>query len=120
MGWTPLRASKYQSGSISEISKDAALPTRLGGTKNCTMPGFETIFAFIAAVLIMQVTPGPDMMLIIGRGVGQGWQVALCTVLGMTLLAGLVQLPLLVLGLASLLQSSPLLSRCCAGQVLLT
>lgn len=72
------------------------------------MPSFETIFAFIAAVLIMQVTPGPDMMLIIGRGVGQGRQVALCTVVGMTLLAGLVQLPLLVLGVASLLQSSPL------------
>jgi threonine/homoserine/homoserine lactone efflux protein len=30
----------------------------------------------------MQVTPGPDMALVIGRGLGQGQQVAFCTVLG--------------------------------------
>src|SRR5690242_3538357 len=61
-----------------------------------------TLLAFVAAVLLMQVTPGPDMMLIVGRGVGQGWAVALRTVLGMTLLAGAV------LGVASLLLSAPL------------
>jgi threonine/homoserine/homoserine lactone efflux protein len=47
------------------------------------MPEVGTVLAFIAAVLVMQVTPGPDMMLIVGRGVGQGRQVALCTMLGM-------------------------------------
>jgi threonine/homoserine/homoserine lactone efflux protein len=70
------------------------------------MPEFESLVAFGVAVLVMQLTPGPDMMLIVGRGIGQGRKIALCTVLGMTLLAGLVQLPLLVLGVASLLQSS--------------
>jgi threonine/homoserine/homoserine lactone efflux protein len=46
-------------------------------------------------------------MVIFGRGVGQGHRAAFCTVLGMTLLAGMVQLPLLVLGIASLLYASP-------------
>ncbi|HYZ33120.1 MAG TPA: LysE family translocator [Crenalkalicoccus sp.] len=72
------------------------------------MPEPATLFGFATAVLIMQATPGPDMLLVLGRGIGQGRQVALCTVLGMTLLAGVVQLPLLVLGIASLLQASPL------------
>ncbi len=66
-----------------------------------------THLAFVAAVLLMQVTPGPDMALVVGRGVGQGQRVALCTVLGF-MAAGLVQVPLLVLGVASLLRSSPL------------
>ena len=72
------------------------------------MPELNTFLAFGLAVLAMQLTPGPDMMLVVGRGVGQGRRVAFCTVLGMMLLAGLVQLPLLVLGVAPLLQASPL------------
>src|SRR4051794_30922930 len=71
------------------------------------MPEPGTLLAFVAAVLVMQVTPGPDQMLVIGRGIGQGRRIALCTVLGMTLVAGAVQLPILVLGLASLLRASP-------------
>ena len=46
------------------------------------------------------------MVLLISRGVGQGWRTALYTALGFTL-AGLIQLPLLALGVASLLQASP-------------
>jgi threonine/homoserine/homoserine lactone efflux protein len=72
------------------------------------MPASTTLLAFAAAVLAMQVTPGPDMLLVLSRGVGQGRRTALFTVLGMTLLAGVVQLPLLVLGVASLLRASPL------------
>lgn len=72
------------------------------------MPDPGILLAFVAAVLAMQVTPGPDMMLVVGRGVGQGRRVALATVLGMSLLAGAVQVPLLVLGVPSLLRASPL------------
>jgi threonine/homoserine/homoserine lactone efflux protein len=71
------------------------------------MPDLATYLAFLAAVLVMQVTPGPDMALVIGRGVGQGRRVAFCTVLGF-MVAGLIQVPLLVLGIASLLHASPL------------
>jgi threonine/homoserine/homoserine lactone efflux protein len=58
------------------------------------MPDTATYFAFLTAVLVMQVTPGPDMMLVIGRGVGQGQRIAFCTVLGFTA-AGIIQVALL-------------------------
>jgi threonine/homoserine/homoserine lactone efflux protein len=35
------------------------------------MPDLATYVAFLAAVLLMQVTPGPDMALEIGRGSGR-------------------------------------------------
>jgi threonine/homoserine/homoserine lactone efflux protein len=69
---------------------------------------FPTFLTFYAAVLAMQLAPGPDMLLIIGRGIGQGRRVALLTAAGQTLLAAFVQLPLLALGVAALVQSSPL------------
>ncbi|WP_292226798.1 LysE family translocator [Mesorhizobium sp.] len=51
---------------------------------------------------------GPDMMLVISRGVGQGWRHALATAAG-CVSAGVVQIPLLAMGLASLVTSSPTL-----------
>ncbi len=71
------------------------------------MPDPATYLAFVGAVLAMQATLGPDMALVVGRGVGQGWRVAACTVLGF-MAAGLIQVPLLVFGVASVLRSSPL------------
>lgn len=64
--------------------------------------------AFVGTVILMQVPPGPDSMLVMARGIGQGRDVALFTVLGMTLGAGLVQLPLIAFGLSSLVHASPL------------
>jgi len=69
-----------------------------------TLPAFLT---FYAAVLALQIAPGPDMMLVIGRGVGQGRRVALLTAAGTTIVAALVQLPLLAFGVASIVQASP-------------
>ncbi|RUW83623.1 LysE family translocator, partial [Mesorhizobium sp. M8A.F.Ca.ET.023.01.1.1] len=56
----------------------------------------------------MQMPPGPDSMLVTARGIGQGRTVALFTVLGMTAAAGAIQLPLLALGVSSVLRTSPL------------
>lgn len=69
---------------------------------------FATLLPFFLALLALQASPGPHMLLVVGRGVGQGRRVALLTAAGATLLAGLVQLPLLALGVASLIQTSPL------------
>jgi threonine/homoserine/homoserine lactone efflux protein len=55
----------------------------------------------------MQMPPGPDNMLVMARGIGQGRGVALFTVLGMTAGAGMVQLPLIALGVSSLVGASP-------------
>lgn len=62
---------------------------------------------FLAALLVLEITPGPDMMLVLARGLGQGRRVALLTVIGMVFIAGMVQVGLLVLGLASLLKLYP-------------
>jgi threonine/homoserine/homoserine lactone efflux protein len=72
------------------------------------MPELSTLLTFYAAVLALQLAPGPDMVLLMSRGVGQGRRVAVLTAIGMTLVAGLVQLPLLALGVTSLIQASPL------------
>jgi threonine/homoserine/homoserine lactone efflux protein len=69
------------------------------------MPSLPTLVAFIGAVLVLALTPGPDMLMLISRGVGQGRRTALYTALGFTA-AGIIQLPLLVLGLAALVQHS--------------
>ena len=70
------------------------------------MPDLATYLAFLAAVLAYQLSgPGPDMLLVMSRGVGQGWRVALSTALG-CVAAGVIQIPLLALGLASLVASS--------------
>jgi threonine/homoserine/homoserine lactone efflux protein len=44
---------------------------------------------------------------VVARGIGQGRLVALFTVLGMTAGAGMVQLPLIALGVSSLVRASP-------------
>jgi len=71
------------------------------------MPDPSTLLAFTAAVLTMQIMPGPDIALLVSRGVGQGRRIALWTAVGMTVGAGAVQVPLLGLGVASVIASLP-------------
>lgn len=59
----------------------------------------------------MQLVPGLETMLVISRGAAQGWRVAFWTVLGMTLVAGAIQLPLLIFGVAAAVQSSPVVLK---------
>ena len=73
------------------------------------MPDLGTYLTFIAAALAMQLTPGPDMALVVGRGVGQGRQVAIWTAIGTTAGAGAIQIPLVTFGVASLIETWPLL-----------
>lgn len=72
------------------------------------MPSAQAFLAFLTALLLLELSPGPDMMLVIARGVGQGRRTALFTVVGMVFVAGLVQVSLLVLGLAALVASAPM------------
>lgn len=71
------------------------------------MPDASTFLTFLLALAVLEITPGPDMMLIIARGVGEGRKTALLTVVGMIFVAGAVQVSLLVLGLASLVAAYP-------------
>jgi len=68
----------------------------------------STLLTFTAAVILLAITPGPDLFLIIGRGVTQGKAPALMTALGF-FLAGAVQIPLLALGIANAIKAYPFL-----------
>ncbi|MBW2655180.1 MAG: LysE family translocator [Deltaproteobacteria bacterium] len=72
------------------------------------MPGIDALITFAVALFFLELSPGPDMMLVIGRGIGQGRKIALLTVVGSVFVSGAVQLALLILGVASLLQAHPL------------
>ena len=71
------------------------------------MADLPILLTFVAALFVLEITPGPDMMLVLARGIGQGRRVALLTVVGMIFVAGVVQVGLLVLGVASLLKAYP-------------
>jgi threonine/homoserine/homoserine lactone efflux protein len=72
------------------------------------MPESSTYVAFLGALLAYQLSgPGPDMILVISRGIGQGRRVALATAVG-CVMAGAIQIPLLALGLASIINASPI------------
>ena len=67
-----------------------------------------TLLLFVSAVVVLTVTPGPDLFLIVGRGIAQGRAAALFTAFGF-FLAGFVQVPLLALGLAGVVAKNPVL-----------
>jgi threonine/homoserine/homoserine lactone efflux protein len=65
------------------------------------------IALFLPAMLIVMATPGPDMLLVISRGISQGPQAAIASTAG-TCMGILVHTVLVALGLSALLQASPL------------
>ena len=72
------------------------------------MPDQDAYLAFFSALLAYQLAgPGPDMVLVIARGIAQGRRAAFAAALG-GVSAGFIQIPLLALGLASLINASPL------------
>ena len=72
------------------------------------MPSAHAFVAFLTALCLLELSPGPDMMLVLARGIGQGRRTALFTVVGMVFVAGVVQVSLLVLGLSTLVAAYPL------------
>ena len=71
------------------------------------LPEISVLIAFLTAVVAIQISPGPDMMMVIARGVGQGRRVALTCVAGISA-AALVQIPALALGVATIFERSEL------------
>ncbi|MDH4442246.1 MAG: LysE family translocator [Rhizobium sp.] len=72
------------------------------------MPDIDVLLGFVVAVFILSVTPGPDFALIVSRAMGQGKASALLTVCGFAL-AGLIQVPLVAMGVGSLVDAYPIL-----------
>lgn len=71
------------------------------------MPSIETFITFLLALTLLEISPGPHMMLTIARGVGQGKRIALLTVLGNVFVAGFVQVSFLVMGLVTVVHAWP-------------
>lgn len=63
---------------------------------------------FILSSLLLLVTPGPDMLAMLGRGIGQGRQAAIVTVFGYAL-GDLIHTIFAVIGLSAIIYSSAIL-----------
>ena len=71
------------------------------------MPSAETLALFMAAALALNLTPGPDMMYVAARSIGDGRRAGIVAAFGIG--AGtLVHIAALALGLAALLAAVPL------------
>ena len=64
------------------------------------------MYIFIASAMLLAITPGPDVLTVLARGIAQGRKEALVTAVGLAL--GCINHTLiLVLGVAALLKASP-------------
>ena len=72
------------------------------------MPEKAAFLSFLVASLLLNLAPGPDMMYVLGRSMGQGRRAGIVSSLGI-FVGCLVHLVAAALGLAALLRSSPLL-----------
>ncbi len=63
---------------------------------------------FLASVLIMQITPGPDTLFVMSNGIYGGYRRALLCAMGFTA-AGLIQIPIIVLGIGQIIRENALL-----------
>jgi threonine/homoserine/homoserine lactone efflux protein len=69
------------------------------------MPDHATFLAFLVAALALNFAPGPDMLYVLGRSLGQGRKAGVVSALG--IFAGcLVHITAAALGLAALLEAS--------------
>lgn len=71
------------------------------------MPSGTTIALFMASALALNLTPGPAVLFILSRAMGEGRNAALVSVLGLAT-ASIVQASAAAFGLAALLLAAPL------------
>ena len=71
------------------------------------MPTIETIILFMAAALALNVTPGPSILYVMSRSVGQGRTAGLVSALGLGT-GSLIHAGAAALGLSVILAYSPL------------
>ena len=74
------------------------------------MPSLPVLFAFLAASLALNFTPGADMAYVVARSLGQGRKAGLVSALAITV-GCCVHIGLATVGLAAVLANSPLAFR---------
>ena len=72
------------------------------------MPSLELFLLFLAADLVLKFSPGPDVAVVLTRGMTQGARAGIACALGVGATA-VVQVPAAVLGLGAVFQASPTL-----------
>lgn len=70
------------------------------------MPAKADFFAFLLAAFMLNIAPGPDMLYVIGRSVGQGRKAGIVSSLGV-FVGCWVHILAAAFGIAALLRSSP-------------
>ena len=70
------------------------------------MPDFNTLGAFAIAAFLLNIAPGPDMLYVMGRSIGQGKRAGVISALGI-FVGCLVHISAAAFGLAAVLHSSP-------------
>jgi threonine/homoserine/homoserine lactone efflux protein len=68
----------------------------------------EVYVLFVASVLVMQITPGPDTVFVVSNGIYGGYRRGLLCATGFTM-AGLIQIPIIVLGIGKIIRESAVL-----------
>ncbi len=71
------------------------------------MPDFSTLSAFFVAAFLLNIAPGPDMLYVIGRSIGQGRSAGVVSALGV-FVGCLFHIFAAAFGVAALLRSSPI------------
>jgi len=71
------------------------------------VPDFNSLLVFIGAGLLLNITPGPDVLYIVGRSIGQGRVAGLVSVLGIAT-GSLFHVASAALGLSALMLALPL------------
>lgn len=71
------------------------------------MPEKAAFLTFLVAALALNLAPGPDMLYVIGRSLGQGKRAGIVSALGI-FVGCLVHIAAAAVGIAALLRSSPL------------
>lgn len=70
------------------------------------MPSTPTLLAFAAATVLLVVIPGPNLLYIVGTGIGSGRRIAVASALGVEV-GTLVHITASALGLSALLSATP-------------
>ncbi|MCL3882802.1 LysE family translocator [Marivita sp. GX14005] len=72
------------------------------------MPTLEQFLLFLAADLVLKLSPGPDMAAVIARGITQGHRAGIACAMGVGA-AGIIQVPAAAFGLGAVFAASPVL-----------
>src|ERR1700720_4853927 len=99
------KSKPISNGSIRPCPNSSDADQAISFIRQSRMFGTHDFLLFVAAGLLLNITPGPDMLYIIGRSTTQGWRAGAAAALGIG--AGwVVHIAAAALGLSAVLAAS--------------